>query len=247
MTDRMQQAATATRLAAVVPRYLPRMIPSSVDVAWELSATAILARMAGTLQAILQLRDLERAADETILARSFFDHAVMLAWLGADTGTDRMDRFKRADAIQRLDNDDHCSTFGIRLLTPEMREYFTSIRDALTETKNMPSLRQRAEQVDKDWADQLPELGEPPWISYSGFYASLYRHHSAFEHPSAMGFNVVATDVSGEMTRVTMEEEADEALLGMLSPLMIWSLLIASDRLGWPDEDEVNEAWTGPG
>lgn len=246
MSDREHQAETAARLAAVVPRYLPRMIPSSVDSAWELSATAILARMTGTLQAILRLRNLERAADETILARSLFDHAVMLAWLGADTDEDRMNRFKRADAAARLANDDHCRKFGISLLRSEMRDHFVEIQDVLSETKNLPDLRQRAEQADKDWGDQLPEHGEPAWMSYSGFYAGLYRHHSSFEHPSAMGFNVVATDVSGGTTRVTMEEEADEGLLGMISPLMIWSLLIASDRLGWPYEDEVAEAWNGP-
>lgn len=231
----------AMRLASLGRPHFPITIETeSVDESWSLSGPALIARLTGTVEAIVQLRELGRIADEMILARSLFDYATTFAWLAADTGPDRQRRFARSDACARLKMDDDCRKLGEPVLTPEMRAWEEANRDGLE--KNMPDLAQRSEQVDRDWGGKHPLMDEELFPTYRRLYAMMYRHHSGYEHPSALGLNVVAEDQADGTTRIELEQAADDMgdqLMGLVTLLYARSLFIASQTLGWPAEDDV--------
>lgn len=237
----LQQHERASALAALVHPYFPMSVEAgSVDESWLLSGPALIARLTGTLEAIVQLRPLGRIADEIILSRSLFDHAATFAWLAADSGPDRQRRFARSDACARLKMDDDCQKLGVSLLTPELRAWEEANRDGLE--KNMPDLAQRSVQVDKDWGGRHPLMDQKLFPTYRHLYAKMYRHHSGHEHPSALGLNVVAEDQPDGTTRVDLERVLDDsadALMGLVNLLYVRSLYIASQTLGWPDEEAI--------
>lgn len=230
----------ATRLIALVRPYLPMSV-SSAESEWEILAPALLARMTASVEAIVQLRPLGRTADEIVIGRSLYDHAVTFAWLAGDPA-DRLDRFLYSDAVERLKLGSHSEELGFPMLQPETRKHFEGIREA--NAGEMPSLLQRAREADDDWGDKLPEHSSAAFMSYTGQYASFYRHHSGFEHASTLGLLAFADAQPDGSALVSLEEEEDDTLLGVAVIVYAWSLFIAAERLGWPREEEVvREVW----
>jgi hypothetical protein len=235
----------ALQLIDLVYPHLPvELATGSVDDSWPLTGHALLARLTGTLEAILQLRPLGRVADAIILARSLLDHAVTFAWLAAEPGPERQRRFARSDAVQRLKLDNDCRALGVPILEPEMRAWHEANRAKLP--RNMPNLAERAKQADEYWTGKVPGLHtEERLHSYRGFYALMYRHNSGYEHPSALGLLAVAEDLPGDRTRVGLEEarEGDPDPLGLANALYSYSLFIASETIGWPAAADVRAVW----
>jgi len=243
MDDREVDEERAARLTSLVHPHLPITIPTpSLKESWAMLGPALVARMTGTLEAIIQLRPLRRAADEIILTRSLFDHTVTFAWLAGDSGHDRLHRFARTDAVERLKIDNHCRTLGVEALNPEMRDWFETNKAGLDD--DMPPIDQRARQADRDWMGNLPGLGEgSPLNCFEGLYAMLYRHHSGYEHPSALGMLSVAEDLPSDETRISLEETADPDALGLTCALYSYGLYIAGQTIGWPDAADVAGVW----
>lgn len=243
MDTREANERRARLLLALVYPHLPLTVPTSfVDESWAMTGPALIARITGTLEAIVQLRTLRRTTDETILGRSLYDHATTFAWLAADPSPDRQRRFAKSDADARLKIDDECRALGQPILVPEMRAYFEHQQANLE--KRMPNLRQRAQQADRDWDGTIPLGLGSPLNTYEGLYASLYRHHSAYEHPSAQGLLAVADDLPNDQTLVGLEKETDSDTMGLVNALYTYSLLIAGQTLGWPDADDVDNSWS---
>jgi hypothetical protein len=235
----------ARRLIELVDPHFPvELPPALVDDSWPMTAHALIARMTGTLQAILQLRPLGRYADATILARSLFEHAVTFAWLAAGTDAERQRRFAKSDSVARLRIDDDCRALGHPVLIPEMRAWHEENREGLDQ--EMPGLLQRAEQADREWAGKVPGLHTgAPLQSYRGLYALMYRNHSGYAHPSGLGLLAVAEDLPDGGTRVALEaaDENDPDPLGLAMALYTYSLLIAAQILGLPDERDIEAVW----
>lgn len=238
MSDRVTKAE---RLTALVRPYLPMRVPPEAPSEWDTLAPALLARMTGTVEAMIQLRPLGRTADEIVLGRSLFDHATTFAWLAADPAA-RLPHFLYTDAVERLKLHNHCKELGIEMLGDEARLHFSSIRDAAA--GDMPSLLRRAQQADSDWEGRLPEYGSAEFMTFVGKYATFYRHQSGFEHTSTLGLLTFAQAQPDGGWIVSMEEGEDDAMIGTGVILYAWSLWIAAERLGWPSEEKViRELW----
>jgi hypothetical protein len=140
-------------------------LPSEVRVAgpadaWQLVGPGRIARQVGSLEALLALRALDRQADAFVLLRTLYEHAVTFAWIAADPGEDRHQRFLKSDALARLAADDDARAVGVSLLAAEKRGEYERQRDGLP--KEMPELRQCAEAADAHWAGLLPGLDAYP-------------------------------------------------------------------------------------
>ena len=110
--------------------------------------------------------------------------------------------------------------------------------------KNVPDLAQRAEQADADWMGKLPLMDDGPTdATYRKLYAHMYRHHSGYEHPSALGLLAVAEDQPDGSTHISIEPLIDFEVLYLANVLDSRSLYIASLTMGWPDANEVAAVW----
>ena len=238
-------AGRAQGLVALVRDHLPIEGPDLPPQAgWPLVGPALIARQAGTLEAILRLAPLRRSTDPLILARSLYDHAVTFAWLGAEPGQDRLERFLKTDAQARLRVDDDCRKIGEPMLSNDMRARFQAQVDEYP--NSMPDLAGRAELADEHWAGRLPGLrASDSTHSYRGLYAIAYRRQSALEHASLMGLNPVIADLPGGRKRIDLEgaseDESNPLSNGAL--LLGFSLYIASDQLGWPPRAAIGEVF----
>jgi hypothetical protein len=209
-----------------------------------LTAYGLIARMTGTLEAILQLRPLTRYADATVLARSLFEHAVTFAWLAAGEGPERQRQFAKSDSVARLRIDDDCRALGYPVLEPDRRSWHEENRAGLD--REMPGLLQRAEQADRAWDGKVPGLHTgAPLQSYRGFYALMYRNHSGYAHPSGLGLLAVAEGLPGRGTRVDLEaaDDDDPDPLRLATAIYTYSLLIAAQTIGWPHEPDLRAIW----
>jgi len=238
----------AERLISLVEAHLPleTNVRGPAD-AWQLDGPALLSLQAGTLRALGALRALDQEADAFVLLRTLYEHAVTFAWLAAEPGEDRHQRFLKSDAEARLAMDDDGRKVGVELLDEAQRREFES--QVATLSKAMPDLRQRAEAADEHWVDRIPGLRkDSEAASYRGLYAIAYRRHSAIAHPSLMGLNFVTVDLPGGGKRVQLEQRDPEmhGPFGLGSILLGFSLLIAGHALGWPEASAVEAAFEEP-
>ncbi len=209
--------------------------------AWALVGPGLIARQVGTLEAILALRPFGREADAFILLRSLYEHAVTFAWLAADPGEQRHQRFLKSDAATRIAMDDDARRVGEPMLSTEKRSEFEGRFEYLP--KQMPDLVQLAEGADHHWTGKIDGLaGSSKARSYRGLYAIAYRHHSAIAHPTLMGLNRVSVDLKGGLQRVQLEERQQETHgpFGLGNNLLGLSLQISAATLGWPISADVN-------
>ena len=207
--------------------------------AWPLVGPGLIARQAGTLEAILTLIPLDREADATVLVRSLYEHAVTFAWLAADPGEERLSRWVRSDRRQRLEIDDDSRQVGAPLLVPEAREQYEQTVESLP--SDMPNRRQRAEVADAHWGETISGLETGTPMSFRGLYATAYRHHSSIAHPSDLGLNRVAVDLEDGRTRVQLEKRDPEARgpFGLATVIFGLALLVAAESLGWPTRASI--------
>lgn len=144
---REEQAEQRGRaLIELVRPHLPITLPPlNIAKSWALVGPGLIARMVGTLEAVFALRPLDRVADPMILGRSLYDHAVTFAWLAADPGEERLERFQKADLCRRLQVDDDCRKLtyegiAIEIMPPEARANFERQLAELRQVKNLPDL-----------------------------------------------------------------------------------------------------------
>lgn len=235
----------ARNLIALVEAHLPVEVgPVGHADAWELVGPSLISRQVGSLTALLGLRALGGEADPLVLLRTLYEHAVTFAWLAADPGADRHQRFLKSDAVSRLGMDDDARKVGVKLLDDLHRAKFQ--RQAEELPKEMPDLLQRAEAADGYWVGRLLALEDSSSTrSYRGLYAIAYRRHSAIAHPSLMGLNTVTVDLPGNRRRVQLERRDPDMRgpFGLGAILLAFSLFISSCTLNWPKQDAVKAAF----
>lgn len=242
--DALNERHGRTLIGLVRPHLPLEVFVTGPADAWRLVGPALLARQIGSLEALFALRPLNRQADGFVLLRTLYEHAVTFAWFAADPGAERHGRFLKSDAVARLDADDDIAKLGLPMLGADERAKYEAQRDTLP--KQMPDLLQRAEAADAYWADRVGPLeNSRSTHSYRGLYASAYRHHSAIAHPSLMGLNLVVVDRPGGTLRVQLEERDREmnGPFGLAVILFAFSLYIAGQTLGWPEEASVDAAF----
>jgi len=223
---------------------------------WSWVATGLLARQAGTMLSLVALEPSGRVTDLAVLVRVLFEHVVHLAWLGADPGRERVEAWRKHDLSERLKTDRDASDHGVLIMTAEQRAEMERERDALT--GGQLKLIDLAAAADQRWLGILPGFevsedgdhgdeeesddGETDGQSFRKLYAIVYRHTSAFAHPSWRGLHRVTLDTGPNARRVAMER-ADPVYavdpVGLGTVIFATGLLVAGEVLGWPDREQV--------
>lgn len=238
--DELNEKRAGT-LIGLVRRYLPLEVRvKDLPDVWRLYGPALLARQAGTLEAMFALRPLNREADALVLLRTLYEHGVTFAWLAADPGIDRIGRFRKSDLVSRIELDKDMQKLNEPALAEDVRRRFERERDALP--GSLPKLEKLTEDADRRWRDVLPGWEEGTAKTYRGLYASAYRRQSMVAHPSEMGLNFVAADLPDGAVRVQLEQQDPETRgpFGLSVIVVAFSLYIASHSLGWPRTEEIN-------
>lgn len=203
---------------------------------------ALIARVVGTIQAMLTLAPLGRDADLNILARSAFEHAVTFAWIAADPER-RFVRWRKEDAARRLEAHRDFHRFGESLLEAaveaELRRQ-TVVQYRGHPVKRPPNMLDRAEQADKYWGQRL-QLPEAPHVaSFRGVYTTVYRRGSSRMHASVVGLNDVMTRAGGQYVVALESSVRPQPSLRMAPFVLGLAMYVASDAIGWPSRAAID-------
>jgi hypothetical protein len=226
-------------LVALVAAQLPQEFTVSGDeVAWPFLAAALISRMTGTLDSILELQPAQREADAGILVRSLYEHAVHLAWLGADPSAQRIEAWRKHDLTERLKADADAREHGVELFDNAKRAELVAERDRLQGERLV--LADLAGAADSHWTGALPGMGASPEVrSFRGLYAIVYRHYSGVAHPSFRGLNRVV-ETAGPVSRVRLEDAYQgSGPYGLATVIFALALYATAATLGWPASDEI--------
>jgi hypothetical protein len=229
-------------LVALVAGHLPVEfdVGPGVDL-WEPIGTGLLSRMTTTLGYVLDLHRSSLEADASTLVRSLYEHAVHFAWLAADPSPARIERWQRHDLVQRLRADDDMKRHGVETITPARRSEFAARISAM---RGAPlKLEELAVAADKRWGGKLTGMGKHTEVlSFSGWYASLYRAFSTMAHPSEIGLYRVTEEIRRGRVRVQLERPSSrQGPYGMATFVYGIALLAAGETLAWPDSGDVLE------
>ena len=238
----LQKRARGRVLAALVAAHLPADFDVHGDQdAWPFVATGLLARQAGTMLSIVDLEPSGRVTDLAVLVRGLFEHVVHFAWLAGAPGSERIEAWRKHDLSARLTVARDARDHGISVMTDEERTDMERERDSLR--GNQLKLIDLAVAADDTWQKVLPGFGaSPDGQSFRKLYAIVYRHTSAFAHPSWRGLHRVTIDAGAVARHVVMEEPDPEYPLdpvGLGTLIFGTGLFVAADSLGWPERDEV--------
>jgi Family of unknown function (DUF5677) len=206
---------------------------------------ALIARVVGTIQAMLTLAPLGRDADLNILARSAFEHAVTFAWIAADP-EHRFVRWQKEDATRRLEAHRDFRRFGEPLLEPVVEAELqrqTDVQYRGHPVKRPPNMPHRAEQADKYWGRRL-QLPEPPHLaSFRGVYTTIYRRGSSRTHASILGLNDVMTGAGGQYVVALESSVRPQPSLRMAPFVLGLAMYVASDAIGWPSRAAIDHVF----
>jgi hypothetical protein len=201
---------------------------------------AMLARGAGTVQALAALAPLDREADAGVLLRVLLEHVITFAWLSADPDHQRFLLWLKEDGRQRLAmHNDLPSSVGA-LLSPEMHAFFSGIKERVDGA--FPNVRERAAQADGDWASRLPGVMRPgnDWGSFLGLYQVVFRSMSAFTHAGPLSLNAVMRRTgSGDVVEMETRQGVRSAV--RFAPMAFGlGLYVSSVAQGWPSREALD-------
>jgi hypothetical protein len=232
-------------LIEIVREHLPVEVDDPGRTAtWPVVGLALIARAAGTLEAMVELEPTDHPSDSATLARTLYEHVVHLAWLAAAPRPARLEEWQKDDLRRALVADKEMrERGGSGLLEPgEM----APLKARFKEMKGNPlNLADLALAADRYWAGKLPGIGEhTARESFRGIYAVIYRYTSTRAHPTYRGTNAVIKRLSDSRSRVHMERDdarAGYSLLGTGTIILSLALYVCNEVLGWHVRDRVNE------
>jgi Family of unknown function (DUF5677) len=227
-------------LFALVDERLPERFYPSEPIS-RVCLTALVARMAATLDSIAMLADPRRAGDTLVLLRTLYEHAVMFLWLAIDPEP-RVDDWYGHTIKQRRTLHLDAVKYGVGdLMDPE------ELRVA-EEAEKLKPLEQRAMEVDAFWAPRIrgfyenPVSGPKNVLTVEGLYLVIYRLASRDAHATIESVDPFITRLTGHKMVVSRGARHQTMLwAGVSLPIFAMALVVAHERLGWPDEDRVRE------
>jgi hypothetical protein len=240
MDDR--DVATAGRgrdLIALAAAGFPMDFDLAAGEAWPMVAAALVSRMIGTLQAILDQQPRGREADAGSDVRRLLELALYLAWMAADPSEERIEAWRKADLKARLAADADTRSHGEPLFSDEQR---VALEVEMTRLRgDRITVEDVALKADEYWAGKLPGMGgKGEAKSWRGFYAIVYRNYSGYTHPTMRGLNPVVVDLSPTRRRVQLEGRyLGNGPYGLATVIFGLALFVVAEALGWPDRDQV--------
>ena len=184
------EEATRRGLAVAHDMFPAQLKPETPDL-FQVSV-GLLARCVTTAESCLHLAALDRRTDLMVAVRTLYEHTVMLAWLtGSDEGEHRMMLMERHNDEQARKIDDEMVAAGGQSAIPDETRSAAAELAASLGSARLPSLADRAVQVDSEWSQRLGiDPQDPPW-SFRANYTSLYRPAGSTAHPSWAGVRLV--------------------------------------------------------
>ena len=234
--------AMGAALSALVEERLPLMVQAGQPPEpMRLIGPAMLARGAGTVQAIGKLAPLDREADAGVLLRVLLEHMITFAWLAADEENERFALWLKGDSKQRLKMHNDLPSELDELLPAPLKALFDGIVGGVE--GELPALRALAQRADADWGPRLPGVLQPgvEWASFLGLYRIVYRYLSGFTHAGLLSLNAVIKHgkVGGDI--VAMETHDGERSAVGLAPLVFGlGLFVSSEAQGWPERHMID-------
>ena len=219
----------------LISERLPQRVYPSTKI-WRVTATAWVARMAGTLGTMRLLIQSGHRSDAMTLLRSLWEHVVTFCWY-------MIDPERRLSPLT-----DH-SLAGQRTVHEEVAEYGVTVlsADELARTqgkKRLPTLIPLAAEVDEYWGPRIkgfrvqPATGSRDLLTLSGLYIGLYRIASRSAHPSIEGLGG-CIDFRGRLPSVRLEDDGDSYPFGMALPVFALALLVSHRVMGWPPDENA--------
>jgi hypothetical protein len=229
-------AATGEMLALVYGRLPERFWPSEKK--WRLVMTAQVARMAGIVESMDRLVDPRCQPDAVVLLRTLYENLVNLAWFAIDPDTRVFDLIGHAMVKRKAMHNDLVAYGVDDLMSPDELE-------RAKRYEALAPLDQRAEQVDMYWGPRIRGFYEnapglpKPLLTLRGLYIAIYRLASRHAHGSLEALDHCARQ-DGRRIVVERQHPEDSLLWSALAlPVFAMGLVVASARLGWPDESAV--------
>jgi hypothetical protein len=242
--DEISEASA--ELVRIVHSQLPKEVQAEGVAAedWRLVGPCMVAKAAGTLQAMLDLLPARRTVDATILLRSLYEGTLAFAWIALDPPAN-LPRWLKRSVIQAIKGDDDWARVGIGVLDKENRDY----GEAKANDQSVPvapDAATMADQVDRQWGHAYPRIaqltGEPAdVVSFRGMYRHVYRMGSGESHYELRTLRpFYTTDALGGVL-VHREKPDQWALYPWLfgTHVLGLGLLIGSTQFGWPSSDDV--------
>jgi uncharacterized protein DUF5677 len=261
-----QIAAANAQLVEVVRRRLPVRVYGG-ERWWTLFRSASLARMADTVESLMDLMAMRRDLDGQTLVRSLYEQVVTFAWVAIDP--DRRQWLWRNEGrwdLLKLHND--AMRFGEWIDEPVMTdEEVAEAKDALGLSRDvepddgdscsasrgprrrtrpdpelvLPPVTERAEAADQHWSVRVKGLhpADHP-LGFRGLYLPVYRVGSRSAHGSLMALEAY---MSREPNRIVIDRVQPGSRLtwALVGPLFGIALVIASRWEQWIDEAEVRD------
>lgn len=232
------------RLGALLPEHYPwdGVISSDQD-AWPGVSRGLVSHAARSARSIVILGEAGEHVDAGRLTRSLFDHAVTLAWLAIDP-VPHLGAWRKGDVEERLKAADHAAKIGVEL----------SPADQIAEWKRQfdePGIRKplgmadRAVAADTFWGSRVSAIEPKTERSFTGLYVTVFRRFSGSVHATPLGLNQVTEDLVGHARRVHLADEPLTIRPAYAAAAVTFALglLVASQTLGFPDEQAVFEAY----
>lgn len=237
-----QAKARGQALLGLVDRHLPLELdePNTHD-NWPVTGTALIARAANLLAAILAVQDLRQRLEGSVLHRVLFEHVVTFAWLGFDP-PGRMPHWLSSDARQRLAMADDWIRLGH---DDPLGEAARQEMVSRSRTRLLPKVVDMTSAVDREWPPRVAELAAPAgsFATFRGIYASLFRESSAFAHARIFGIEPLVR--GGSLPQVVVcrrEKPMASANTFTLAPITFaMGLFVCAEVLGWPSRQSIHE------
>jgi hypothetical protein len=237
-----RESATQGRgrdLIALVTPEFPKEFDLAAGETWPMVAAALVSRMIGTLESILDQQPKGREADPGSDVRRLLELALYLAWMAADPSEERIEAWRKADLKARLAADADTRAHGEPLYTDEQR---VAMEIEMTGLKgDRITVEDVALKADEYWAGKLPGMGgKGEAKSWRGLYAIVYRNYSGYTHPTMRGLNPVVVDLGPTRRRVQLEgKHLGNGPYGIATVIFGLALFVVAEALDWPDADEL--------
>jgi hypothetical protein len=226
-------------LIALAAAEFPKDFDLAAGETWPMIAAALVSRMVGTLESILNQQSLGREADAGSDVRRLLELALYLAWMAADPGEERIEAWRKADLKARLAADVDTRAHGEPLFTDEQR---VAMEIEMTRLKgDRITVEDVALKADEYWTGKLPGMGgKGEAKSWRGLYAIVYRNYSGYTHPTMRGLNPVVVDLGPTRRKVQLEgRHSGNGHYGIATVIFGLALLVVAEALGWPDAGEL--------